>query len=162
MDFAWRSVCCVFRPANGWFTCHLLVKIIFFSLKTSFQWPWLKSKTIKKYTYTFHYKLKKRKSARKVWKNTWKRGLPAFSKKAFPWTSFSYHPSRNKRNFSFYTILKHFFRNNIRVWNYNSLKFINSLNQGCVWRNSCYEKLWNHLNNREKRDLRLWQRVLSN
>ena len=29
------------------------------------------------------------------------------------------------------------------------LNFINSLNRGCVWGNSTYEKLWNHLDNRE-------------
>ena len=29
-----------------------------------------------------------------------------------------------------------------------------SLNQRCVWGNSPYGKLWNHLDNREKRDLR--------
>ena len=36
-----------------------------------------------------------------------------------------------------------------------TLNFMYSLNQGCVWGNSPYEKLWNHLDNREKRDLRL-------
>ena len=30
------NVCCVFRPASGCFTCCWLVKIIFFSVKTSF------------------------------------------------------------------------------------------------------------------------------
>ena len=34
------------------------------------------------------------------------------------------------------------------------LNFINSLNHGCVWGNSPYEKLWDHLDNRENRDLR--------
>ena len=42
---------------------------------------------------------------------------------------------------------------------YNSLKFISSLNQGCIWGNSPYGKLWNHLDNKEKRDLRQ-QRLL--
>ena len=30
------------------------------------------------------------------------------------------------------------------------LNFIDSLNQGCVWGNSPYEKLRNHLENKEK------------
>ena len=32
------------------------------------------------------------------------------------------------------------------------LNVINYFNQGCVWGNSSYEKLWNHLDNSEKRD----------
>ena len=38
----------------------------------------------------------------------------------------------------------------ITTWN-----FINFLNQGCVWGNSLYEKLWDHLVKREKLDLGL-------
>ena len=41
------------------------------------------------------------------------------------------------------------------------LYFINSLNQGFVWGNSPYDKLWDHLDNREKHDLRLTKRCFS-